>query len=796
MKNRRIFAWLLVVVMILPVAANAEATARHETFTAQENGFGGAISVTLTVSDGRITGVVIDGDSETQGIGSRAVEQLPAVMVEKGDPDVDALTGATISSNAIIRAAKAAYAEATGAAKTEVNMMPGTYEEKVWGYSQAFQLPVKVTVDEKSIISIEVPDSMDELDEHGETFVIFQTVIDYLIPRILEHQSFAVDAVTGATTSSNAVKQAVEMALTEALAAGGSSPDAISAFSTIPAKAEEGQVEQIDVDLLTVGLGNAGIMASKHAVEILQEQNGGQPVSFMGIEKAAKIGGQSGMAHAIFAVNPERYQEENNNGEDYLDEEQLLEYWLNYTTGADGSQRAKPAVLEMYLDRSGELIDWLRYDHDYVIEGPTGSNMSEGEHDVTFVGEYNLVSFNYSYEQRRLQVFEWQKQLMEQIEAAGGSYLLETEGYEFVYDEDTNTVKGVKARDLVTGKEYVINAKAVIMATGGFGGGELTNELYSDDPYPLRGEYKQYGMAQNDGKMFSAALDIGAGTWNAGMTPILIGIASLAGEIHDYPVNLIEGTMNNRTGRTNTWSLNDIPEGFISYTNVMYFDKNGNRNAAEPVIGTGKNNEVNQYYWYGPSYYVLIDDAMVKQVQDEGFPVGTRWRQYTSQGGVPLETPLPETYDVMQKAIDMGFVFKADTIEDLARQLDIDPATLRATFDRYQSFCENGVDEDYGKDPSLLREYEQTGPYYAVQAFPYPYGSTGGLDVDEQLRVLKSDGETPIHGLYAVGGDSLGVILNDEKNYLSLGGPANGWAYTSGYVSGENAANYIIEGLN
>jgi len=759
------------------------------TFTATAQGFGGPITVTLTVAGGKITDAKVVGDSETAGIGARAVEQLPAALIAKGTPEVDGVSGATISSGAILRAAKEAFAQATGASAAAVKMKPGTYEEKVWGYSNVSQIPVKVTVDETSITKIEVPDTFERLAEHGETFVIFQTVIDYLIPRIIEHQSFAVDSVSGATVSSNAVKQAVELALTEALAAGGSDPDAIAAFAKAPAKAEAGVVEEVTVDLLTVGLGNAGIMASKHAVEEMQKDNGGKPVSFLGIEKAAKVGGQSGMAHAIFAINPTRYKTENNGGKDYIDADEIYDYWLDFMTGRDGTQRAKPEVIKSYMDHSGELIDWLAYDHDYILEGPTGSNISEGDHDVTFTGEFNLVKFNCSYEERRLQVWKWQKELMDEIEAAGGKYLLETEGYELLTDAQGN-VTGAKARDLVTGKEYVIHAKAVIMATGGFGSGELTRTLYKHDTYPLDGDYKQYGMTQNDGKMIQAALDIGAGTWNANCAPIMIGLGSLAGEIHKFPVNLKEG-INNRTGRQNTWSANDIPEGFISYNNVMYFDKNGNRNCAEPAVTRGANNECVQYYWYGPSWFVLIDDAQVQEIEDKGFPKGTSWRVYTSQGGVPLETPMAETREAMQLAIDMGYVFKGDTIEELAQQCGVDPATLRANFDKYQGFCDKGVDEDYGKDPSLLRKYSESGPYYAVQAFVYPYGSTGALDVDADMRVLKADHKTPINGLYAVGGDSLGTILSNDKNYISVGGPANGWVYTSGYVAGETAADYI-----
>jgi len=773
-------------------APEADAPAGPVTVTATDFGFGGPISVTLTVEDGKIIDAEVVGDGETMGIGSRAVEKLPAALVEAGVPEVDGVSGATVSSGAILRAAAAAYAEAVGEVVEEaaVKMKPGTYTITTWGYSQAWSLPVTVTVSETAIEAIEVPDEFEELDQHGETWVIFRTAVDYLIPRMLEAQSFAVDAVCGATATSNAIKYGVEEAIKEALTAAGTDLSALEAFRIPSEKTELGVVEEITVDVLGVGLGNAGIMAATHYKDTMAEK-GVDKISYLGIEKAAKLGGQSGMAHELFIINPQSMMDLYNNGEEYLDAEELRAFWIDDMTNADGVLKLKEDVLDLYIDRSGELIDWLYYDHGYEFEAPKVGDLSAAAGAKGFVGTFNLIKFDLSYEIRRKAVLEWQKELMAEVEAAGGSYMLETEGYELMYDAATGAVTGAKARDVFTGKEYVINAKAVIMATGGFGGGELTNTLYSNEYYPLQGDYKQFGMAQNDGKMIQAAIDIGASTWNIGMPGINTGMGALGAEIHDYPVNIKDGPINNRSGRVNTWSINDIPEGFVAYTNRLFVGPEGNRLYNEYNINNSIGNEPSQYYHAGATWFVIIDEDDVASVRDNGFPQGTKWRQYTSQGGVPLETPMPETYEVMQTAIDMGLVFKADTIEGLAEEIGCEPATLRATFDRYNELCEKGVDEDFGKDPALLEVYGE-GPYYAVQVFSYPYGSCGGLNVDTQVRVLSADGETPIYGLYACGGDSLGVLMSDEKNYSGLGGPANGWCYFSGYIAGESVASYIL----
>jgi len=79
--------------------------------TASAPGFGGEIKVTVTMEKGKIVKVDVDGPSETQGVGSRAVINLPAQMVAKNSVDVDVVAGASISSHAILTAAKEAVSQ-------------------------------------------------------------------------------------------------------------------------------------------------------------------------------------------------------------------------------------------------------------------------------------------------------------------------------------------------------------------------------------------------------------------------------------------------------------------------------------------------------------------------------------------------------------------------------------------------------------------------------------------------------------------------------------------------------------
>lgn len=88
-----------------------QTTPAAQTGTATAKGFGGDVTVTLTVEDGMITEAVAAGEKETATIGGLAIEQLPAKMMETNTVNVDAIAGATVTSNAILAAAQDALSE-------------------------------------------------------------------------------------------------------------------------------------------------------------------------------------------------------------------------------------------------------------------------------------------------------------------------------------------------------------------------------------------------------------------------------------------------------------------------------------------------------------------------------------------------------------------------------------------------------------------------------------------------------------------------------------------------------------
>ena len=114
MFKKRMLATLTALLLLVSQAALGEAlpSAVSGEFSGTAKGFGGDVTVTLTLNNGEITAATAEGGSETEGIGSVAVEQLPADIVNGGSIAVDAVAGATITSNAILEAARQALTAA------------------------------------------------------------------------------------------------------------------------------------------------------------------------------------------------------------------------------------------------------------------------------------------------------------------------------------------------------------------------------------------------------------------------------------------------------------------------------------------------------------------------------------------------------------------------------------------------------------------------------------------------------------------------------------------------------------
>ena len=145
---------------------------------------------------------------------------------------------------------------------------------------------------------------------------------------------------------------------------------------------------------------------------------------------------------------------------------------------------------------------------------------------------------------------------------------------------------------------------------------------------------------------------------------------------------------------------------------------------------------------------------------------------------------------------ESGFLKKADTIEALAALIKVDPATLRATVDRFNGFVAKNHDEDFNRgaraydrwlgdkfDPAhaSLGTIEQ-GPFYAMEVVPGDVGTYGGVVTDTNARVLRKDGSV-IEGLYATGISTASAMGRVYPGAGASVGPSFVW----GYVAAKNA---------
>jgi 3-oxosteroid 1-dehydrogenase len=158
-------------------------------------------------------------------------------------------------------------------------------------------------------------------------------------------------------------------------------------------------------------------------------------------------------------------------------------------------------------------------------------------------------------------------------------------------------------------------------------------------------------------------------------------------------------------------------------------------------------------------------------------------RKYMLAGTMP-GSPKPQNW------YDSGYLKKAGSIEDLARQLNMDPTALKSTIDRFNGFVARNHDEDFHRGERaydrwlgdwLNKPSESLGaideaPFYAVPIYPGDVGTYGGVVTDAHARVLREDGSV-IPGLYATGVSTASVMGRAYPGAGSSVGPSFVWGY-------------------
>ena len=367
-------AMVVVVAAGLLVYSNGKTASNGTTSVGTAKGFGGDVTVTLTLADGKITGCTAEGKDETEGVGSTAIDQLPGAIAESGSIAVDGIAGATVTSNAI--------KEAAAAALTAAGLNPADFQTAVAASGEKAE------------------DSTMEADV------------------VIVGAGGA--GMTAAITAANEGKSVV---IVESQAmVGGNSVRA-----------------------------TGGMNAAK---TVYQDENTFEQAA--GVEKtlasAAEKYADNETITALAATVAEQWAAYQANPTGYFDSVELME--LDTMIGGKGIN--DPALVETLCEGTADAIDWLD-ENGITLHNVSSFGGASVKRIHRPVGDDGKVVSVGSYMIPRLQ---------QACEKAGVQILLSTTAEEIL--TDGGKAVGIKATG-AAGETVTVNAKAVILASGGFG---------------------------------------------------------------------------------------------------------------------------------------------------------------------------------------------------------------------------------------------------------------------------------------------------------------------------------------
>lgn len=580
---------------------------------------------------------------------------------------------------------------------SEAMFTAGTYACSAKGNNGDVEL--EVTFSDNAIDAINVT-------AQAETAGLGDTAIENVIAEILEKQTLAVDTVTGATNSSNAVINAVKDCVTQA-------KGDVEAFSQAVAETEK-QEETLEADVVVVGGGGAGLTAAIKAAE--------EGLNVILVEKTATLGGALGVSGGNQVVSGSSLQAEAGVSNDNV-ETMVADFKAN------GANLNVDELITLYAENVGTATDWL---NSYV---GVAYDMAGGLH---VLAEYS-VDRELAYEGGGAQAAATMSDFLKNTDA---TILTETRATKLLTTD--GTVTGVYAE----GKDanYTINANAVILATGGYGNNDdlLTEEMQN-------ALYYGPSSSTGDGIIMATAEDVNAAT-----------------RLMEYGKRYPNGI--------------EVDEGIAKSTinsNIAAFNEGAailvNPEGKRVVNEKASNREILtvELEQEGQMLYVLMDAPTFATYKEKLATTGVTAEavdEYLAANGT--STPIFAT---------------ADTLEELATIVNMDPATLTATVDTYNSYVEAGNDADFGRPVEYMNKQINEGPYYIVEQKPRFATTMGGLVVNTALQVLNTNDEV-IPGLYAAG-ETVGGVMGDD----SPSGANNGWAVTSGMLAGESVAANITK---
>lgn len=582
----------------------------------------------------------------------------------------------------------------------------GTYQGKATG--KMGDVAVSVTFKEGVITDVTVT-------EQSETEGIATPALEGIPVAIVDHQSVNVDTITGATMTSNAIIDAVKDCITQAGAQ-------VEEYSKEVVN-EAGETIELEADIVVVGAGAAGLMAAYNATK------GGANVIVL--EKGASAAVSNfAMCGGPAAVNT------------YLQEQ-------------EGAVVTVDQLYDDLYEFSKTTVNATALKESVIGSGVAVNTMIDLGIKMDLWGD----PYGTGYRARHFLLDEGATRvdpIVNKIEEQGGTFYFGTTGTEVIMEDGKAVGMMAQKSD---GTIVKVNAKAVLISTGGFLGNEdMIDEIFGDINLVSLGNNLSTGDGIN--MVLNAGGVLGR---NFAVLGNECGGANTKMEAPTYNADWLLG--------------NDNLVFWI--TGGLLVDRNGERFMNEKVIAdtplaTGGQAIIQQ----GVSY-AIIDQKFYEASINEGIYEYMGKPENWIAGEEILPTSPEKAEEYLQTAINEGWAFKADTIEELAKHFGLE--NLSATVDSYNAMCEAGEDTQFGKEANFMLGLGE-GPYYAFEYEPSAWGTNGGVKVDSHMRAITPSNEA-IEGLYVAGVDAGSIYASP---YYESPGASVGLALGSGvYAAGE-----------
>ncbi len=444
-------------------------------------------------------------------------------------------------------------------------------------------------------------------------------------------------------------------------------------------------------------------------------------------EKERSLGGTSNFYHGTFAVESDMQRER------YITytRDQAFKNIMEYS-----HWRANPRLVRVIVNESAATISWLRQ---------AGVEFTEATINIPDAPRtYHLI-----------------KGRGEAVVKA-----LTTRARELgaVVIPATPVKQIIKAGERITGvivegddEDVQVAAKAVIIASGGYANNKEWIKKYSG--FDLDVNLIPFGNVDKTGDGIRMAFEVGAAEEGLGVLE-LVRSGPIAPEL------TMGMHLESPVVQPDLW-VNNKGERFCDESVTFDDAAVGNANARQ----------------MGDHTYSIFDTSIKQYLMEQGidkamimdFPPGSR------------TTELDRELEMMRNNKSTE-VFEADSIEELADKMGVDPQVFKATVEEYNSFCEKGHDELFAKDPRYLRPIK--GPkFYASKARTIFLGTLGGIKINHNMEVIDKKGNV-IAGLYA-GGYDAGGMYGDSYSIRNSSGLSSSFATNSGRIAGRNALQFI-----